>query len=74
MNYTKIRTALRVPLSGTYNNNTVYGGDGGFWSSTYYVSDSYYYMYDFYATTSNITALASAGRRNGIAVRCIVKN
>ncbi|MBR2725926.1 hypothetical protein IKE87_01510, partial [Candidatus Saccharibacteria bacterium] len=71
-NYTNFRTALHLPLSGTYYSAEVYtqGSGGYWWSSTFNNGNS---MYHLYSLTSGINPQAASHRDYGFSVRCVAK-
>ena len=71
--YTKIKTALSLPLAGRYYNGTLtssYGENGHWWSSTK-LSSNNYNMYDLYLTDSSASGTFSIHRSTGGSIRCI---
>lgn len=72
--YTRVRKALRLPLSGIFHRGSVsnQGSSGSFWSSTYYES---YYMCLLYVGTgmSGIDPQDFDVRYYGRSIRCIAK-
>ena len=68
--YANYRSALRLPLSGYFNNGSAssQGSYGRWWSSTRYGSSS---MYRLYANTSNISPANGDDRYYGSSVRCV---
>ena len=69
--YGPFRTALRLPLSGYFNNGTAYnqGSNGYWWSST---RDSNNLMYYLRARTSTINPADYNLRYYGYSVRCVL--
>ncbi len=70
--YSNIRKALSLPLSGLFNNDSAsnQGSSGGFWSSTYYNS---YRMYRLRVSASDVFPQYDGNRSNGDSVRCIAQ-
>ena len=69
--YANYRSALRLPLSGYFNNGSArfQGSYGGFWSSTRDYDDTMYYLY---VGTSGIYPANYDGRSYGYSVRCVL--
>lgn len=70
--YTAFRNSLRLPLSGYFDNGSVYdqGSSGGFWSSTYDSSSDMYYLN---ISTLSIYPQNDSDRYYGFSVRCIAR-
>ena len=66
------RNALSLPLSGAFDDGSVYdqGSTGSFWSSTRYDSNNYD-MYLLIASTSLVHPSHISGRYHGYSVRCL---
>ena len=74
--YTRFRNALRLPLSGHFEDGSVYNRNNTslVWSSTFASGGSYAAsMYYLGVTTSDIGAQSSHPRSFGYSVRCIAK-
>ena len=71
-NYTNFRTALKLPLSGSYYSAQVYnqGSGGRWWSSTFYNGNL---MYGLGSDTSGIYPQNANHRLNGFSMRCVAK-
>ena len=72
--YTKIKTALSLPLAGRYYNGTLtssYGVNGHWWSSTKSSIDNRN-MNDLYLTDSSVSTSDAIHRSTGGSIRCIL--